>query len=59
MAILVTPQTSIVVQGITGSFGVATFPADATSAQQLIRVADQRLYSAKKAGRNQVMGKVA
>jgi len=42
---------------VTGSFGVATFPADATSAQQLIRQADQRLYKAKEGGRNQVKGK--
>ncbi|OVE78181.1 hypothetical protein BVX98_01210, partial [bacterium F11] len=44
---------------MTGSFGVATFPDDSTSSQQLIRQADQRLYAAKQAGRNQVRGKVA
>ena len=44
---------------ITGSFGVATFPQDATSAQQLIRMADERMYAAKKAGRNQVKGRAA
>ncbi len=44
---------------VTASFGVATFPQDATSAQQLMRVADQRLYAAKKAGRNQVQGRAA
>jgi len=38
----------------TASFGVASFPEDATSAQQLMRQADQRLYGAKKAGRNRV-----
>lgn len=41
---------------ITGSFGVATFPEDATSAQQLLREADQRLYKCKRGGRNQVKG---
>lgn len=44
---------------ITGSFGVATFPQDATTAQQLIRIADQRLYQAKNAGRNRVEGRAA
>ncbi|MCG3204800.1 MAG: hypothetical protein KCHDKBKB_01517 [Elusimicrobia bacterium] len=39
---------------ITASFGVATFPEDATSGQQLFRQADQRLYKAKSNGRNQV-----
>ncbi len=42
---------------IRGSFGVATFPEDATSAQQLLRQADQRLYRAKAGGRNQVRGR--
>lgn len=44
---------------VTGSFGVATFPHDATSAQQLIRTADERLYAAKRGGRNQVRGRAA
>lgn len=44
---------------ITGSFGVATFPEDATSQQQLFRQADQRLYKAKSGGRNQVRSRVA
>jgi diguanylate cyclase (GGDEF)-like protein len=42
---------------ITASFGVATFPEDATSAQQLLRKADERLYQAKQSGRNRVKGK--
>lgn len=41
---------------ISSSFGVATFPNDATSAQQLVRQADQRLYKAKEGGRNRVVG---
>jgi diguanylate cyclase (GGDEF)-like protein len=44
---------------ITGSFGVSTFSDDAASAQQLMRFADQRMYAAKKAGRNQVIGRAA
>ncbi|MCG3118911.1 MAG: Response regulator PleD [bacterium] len=40
---------------ITISMGVATFPDDAAELSQLIEVADQRLYKAKKQGRNQVV----
>lgn len=40
----------------TMSFGVASFPTDATTASQIVRVADERLYRAKKGGRNQVIG---
>lgn len=40
---------------ITISMGVATFPDDAAELNQLIEVADQRLYKAKKQGRNQVV----
>jgi diguanylate cyclase (GGDEF)-like protein len=44
---------------ITASFGVATFPEDATSPEQLFRQADQRLYKAKHSGRNQVQARAA
>jgi two-component system cell cycle response regulator len=40
---------------ITISMGVATFPDDAVELSQLIEIADQRLYRAKKQGRNQVV----
>lgn len=40
---------------VTVSIGVATFPADGDDAAQLIRIADERLYQAKAAGRNQVV----
>jgi len=40
---------------LTISMGVATFPDDAMELNQLIEVADQRLYKAKKQGRNQVV----
>ncbi len=43
--------------GITASFGVASFPVDATSGQQVLRQADQRLYAAKHGGRNRVAGR--
>jgi diguanylate cyclase (GGDEF)-like protein len=41
---------------VTLSFGVASFPVDATSQSQIIRVADERLYLSKQRGRNQVTG---
>ncbi|MBI4062022.1 MAG: GGDEF domain-containing protein [Elusimicrobia bacterium] len=40
----------------TASLGVAAFPTDATTASQIVRVADERLYRAKHGGRNQVVG---
>ncbi len=39
---------------ITGSFGVASFPVHAFSAEDLIRVADTGMYMAKRAGGNNV-----
>lgn len=39
---------------VTISLGVACFPEDATTASQLIRSADERLYKAKQGGRNRV-----
>lgn len=39
---------------VTMSFGVASFPADAMGAGQLLHAADERLYRSKKSGRNQV-----
>ncbi len=42
--------------GATLSLGVSSFPVDATTASQIVRVADERLYRAKHQGRNQVVG---
>ncbi|MBI3996268.1 MAG: diguanylate cyclase [Candidatus Omnitrophica bacterium] len=42
------------VGGVTVSIGVAAFPDDAQADVELVRVADQRLYQAKRAGRNLV-----
>ncbi len=39
---------------VTISLGVATFPKDASTVQEVIKVADERLYHAKENGRNQV-----
>jgi len=39
---------------MTASFGVAAFPEDADTIEDLIRAADTRLYEAKRAGRNRV-----
>jgi diguanylate cyclase (GGDEF)-like protein/PAS domain S-box-containing protein len=39
---------------MTASFGVAAFPEDAGTTEDLIRTADTRLYEAKRAGRNRV-----
>ncbi len=41
---------------ITISIGVATFPGDGTTAEELIEASDQALYRVKKAGRNGVRG---
>ena len=43
-----------VVGRVTASVGVANHPVNATSKEDLIRVADQALYVAKNGGRNQV-----
>jgi diguanylate cyclase (GGDEF)-like protein len=39
---------------VTMSFGVSSFPEDATTQSQIIRFADERLYKSKHGGRNQV-----
>jgi len=41
---------------VTVSIGVSSFPGEATTSSQLVRVADYRLYQAKENGRNQVIG---
>jgi diguanylate cyclase (GGDEF)-like protein len=40
---------------ITATLGVATFPDEATTATELIDLADKRLYAGKSAGRNRVV----
>ncbi len=41
-------------ESLTVSLGVATYPADATSAAELVRVADRAMYHAKASGKNRV-----
>jgi diguanylate cyclase (GGDEF)-like protein len=41
--------------GVTLSAGVASFPDEASAANQLVRLADQRLYAAKTQGRDRVV----
>jgi diguanylate cyclase (GGDEF)-like protein len=40
---------------ITASFGIASFPHDGTTIDQLVNAADARLYVAKASGRNRVI----
>ena len=40
---------------LTVSGGVATFPADATTCEELLAAADRNLYAAKRAGRNRIV----
>lgn len=44
---------------ITVSIGVATIPTDGTTADAVVAVADGRMYEAKRAGRNRVIGGLA
>lgn len=39
---------------ITASFGISTLPDDTLEQEELIRIADERLYAAKRQGRNRV-----
>ncbi|WP_054743264.1 putative bifunctional diguanylate cyclase/phosphodiesterase [Cellulosilyticum ruminicola] len=40
---------------ISASFGIAVYPTDATSSEELLKYADTAMYSAKLAGKNQVV----
>ncbi len=55
--------TSVLADGIvlrlTASFGVATFPQQAGSLSELLRLADHRMYRAKAQGRDSVFGEAS
>lgn len=42
--------------GVTVSIGVSSYPEDAVIDQDLVRIADSRLYNAKESGRNRTCG---
>ncbi len=44
--------------GVTASFGVSTFPEDGRSKEELLWIADERMYHAKNTGRNRVCGSI-
>ncbi len=43
---------------VTASLGVVNFPSEADTPEEIMRVVDQNLYSAKKTGRNRVCGNI-
>lgn len=55
----VDPESTSPEEALTCSAGLAAWPEDAYSAKELLAVADARLYEAKNAGRDRVMGRPA
>ena len=49
------PADEIILR-LTASFGVATFPRQAGTLSDLLKVADARMYRAKSLGRDRVVG---
>jgi diguanylate cyclase (GGDEF)-like protein len=52
-------RASVEPAGITVSIGAALYPLDGTSAEALFHAADERLYEAKRGGRNRVVAPAA
>jgi diguanylate cyclase (GGDEF)-like protein len=46
---------AVIPRPVSASFGIASYPAEASSAQQLVAIADHALYAAKTGGRDQVV----
>jgi diguanylate cyclase (GGDEF)-like protein len=51
---ITTHHGSLIFRGLTASIGIATYPRHGDMLDQLLRAADQALYAAKHAGRNQL-----
>ncbi len=49
-------EPPIAAEGVTVTVGVASYPKEAESAEELIGLADSRLYEGKRAGRDRVVG---
>ena len=47
-------QTELGEMSVKASIGVATFPRDASTPEELFKITDQALYAAKRSGRNKV-----
>jgi len=50
--------TAGVEEHVTASIGVACFPGESASPEELLRLADERLYQAKREGKNRIRGPV-
>jgi diguanylate cyclase (GGDEF)-like protein len=53
---LASTRSRLGIDRVTVTIGAAAFPADAASAAELFRVADERLYEGKRSGRDRVIG---
>ncbi len=56
--LLVAPPRRQPITGVTISAGIASYPADGVEVEELLDCADARLFKAKRAGRNRVVGPV-